>query len=327
MNCLSRFVIAVILTGLTASVSARNFSGLYVFGDSLSDSGNIALIIGSDSNQIITDNGYIPNSPYASGQFTDGDVWATTFASAIGLSPFAQPVLAGGGNFAFGGARTSTDGLNLPPSLVTQGAVFLGSTGGIAPHDALYVLQGGGNDARDALLAIASGADPQSVIEATATLYAQSIGSLVDQLQTAGAERVVVWNVPNIGLLPAITQQGSQASFLGEQVALAMNGALSNRLSEETGVTIFDDFNLVTQAVMNPTAAGLMNATDACGAIAACDPSTYLFWDGLHPTSAGHALLAQHMIQAIPEPSTYLLLISGLLLIGAKIRYLRSSET
>ncbi|GKS68167.1 hypothetical protein W03_01710 [Nitrosomonas sp. PY1] len=312
----------VILSGLATSLFARNFSGLYVFGDSLSDSGNVALMIGSDPNQIITGNSYIPSRPYASGQFTDGDVWVTTFASAIGLLPFAQPVLTGGGgNFAFGGARTSTDGLGLPPSLAQQSAAFLGSTGGTVPHDALYVLQSGGNDARDALLAIASGSDPQSIIEATAIQYAQSIGSMVDQLQTAGAERFVVWNVPNLGLLPAITEQGLQASFLGEQIALAMNDALSNRLSGEIGVTIFDDFSLVTQVAMDPASVGLMNATDACGAVAACDPSTYLFWDGLHPTSAGHELLAQHMIQAVPEPSTYLLLISGLLLISIKLRH------
>ncbi|PXW81492.1 putative secreted protein with PEP-CTERM sorting signal [Nitrosomonas sp. Nm84] len=320
MNYFGKFVVAAILIGLTASASARNYSGLYIFGDSLSDSGNIALAIGTDPGQIITDNSYIPSKPYASGQFTDGDVWATAFANAIGLAPFVQPALAGGGNFAFGGARVSTDGLDLPPSLITQSGLFLQNTGGAAPHDALYVVQGGGNDARDALTAIASGADATAVIDTAAVAYAQSINTLVDQLQIAGAERIVVWNVPNLGLTPAIVSQGLQASVLGTQVAVAMNNALADRLANENGVTIFDDFSLVTAAAMNPADYGLTNVTDACGAVLACDPSTYLFWDGIHPTSAGHALLAQQMIQAIPEPATYALLIAGLLVISMQIR-------
>ncbi len=320
MSYLGKLVVVAILTGLTAGASAHNYSGLYIFGDSLSDSGNIALAIGTDPDQIITDNGYIPSKPYASGQFTDGDVWVTAFANAIGLVPFAQPALAGGGNFAFGGARANTDNQDLPPSLIAQGGLFLQSTGGIAPHDALYVLQSGGNDARDALAAIASGADAAAVIDTTAVTYAQSIDVLVDQLQTAGAERIVVWNVPNIGLTPAIISQGLLASSLGTQIAAAMNNALSDRLADENGVTIFDDFSLVTNAVMNPADYGLANVTDACGAVLACDPSTYLFWDGLHPTSIGHALLAQQMIQTIPEPTTYVLLITGLLVISIQIR-------
>lgn len=75
MNYLGKLFVAGILTGLTAGASAHNYSGLYIFGDNFSDLGNIALAIGTDPDQVITDNGYIPSKPYASGQFTDGDVW------------------------------------------------------------------------------------------------------------------------------------------------------------------------------------------------------------------------------------------------------------
>ncbi len=323
MNYFGKLVVAVILTGLAAGASAHNFSSLYFFGDSLSDAGNVALAIGTDPDQVITGNDYIPSKPYASGQFTDDDVWAKTFASDIGLTPFAEPALAGGGNFAFGGARTGVDGQNLSPSLLAQVGLFLNASGGIAPQDGLYILQSGGNDARDALAAIVAGGDPETVIETTTTQYASAAGILVDQLQAAGAERIVVWNVPNIGLSPAIIDQGSQASLLAEQLAITMNSALTERMSGERGVTIFDDFGLITDAVMNPAQYDLINATDACGAVLACDPSTYLFWDGIHPTSIGHTLLAQQMIQTIPEPATYALLIAGLLVIAARLRRLR----
>ena len=320
MNYLGKLVVAVVLTGLAAGASAHNFSSLYFFGDSLSDAGNVALAIGTDPDQVITGNDYIPSKPYASGQFTDNDVWAITFAKALGLTPFAEPALSGGGNFAFGGARTGMDDQNLSPSLIAQGGMFLNASGGIAPQDGLYILQSGGNDVRDALAAIAAGSDPETVIETTTTQYTDATGTLVDQLQAAGAQRIVVWNVPNIGLSPAIIDQGTQASLLAEQLAITMNSALTDRMSSERGVTIFDDFGLITDAAMNPAQYDLINATDACGAVLACDPSTYLFWDGIHPTSIGHTLLAQQMIQTIPEPATYALLIAGLAVIVARLR-------
>lgn len=86
MNYLGKLFVAAILTGLTAGASAHNYSDLYIFGDSFSDPGNIALAIGTDPDQVITDNGYMPGKPYACAQFTDGDAWATAFANAIGLA-------------------------------------------------------------------------------------------------------------------------------------------------------------------------------------------------------------------------------------------------
>ena len=52
------------------------------------------------------------------------------------------------------------------------------------------------------------------------------------------------------------------------------------------------------------------------------DCSQYLWWDGVHPTATGHrviagALAAQLHVTAVPEPETYGLLASGLLLMGA----------
>ena len=82
-------------------------------------------------------------------------------------------------------------------------------------------------------------------------------------------------------------------------------------------MTLFDLFGTISSFVANPAAFGFANVTDACGAIAGCDPSTSLFWDGIHPTSAGHALLAQEMFVAtVPEPADYMLMLGGLVVIG-----------
>jgi outer membrane lipase/esterase len=305
-----------------SNAAAAGYSGLYVFGDSLADPGNLAAAIGADPAQVISGNGYIPDRPYASLQFSNGDVWARTYATAIGLGSFGLPFGVGGGNFAFGGARVTADGPGLPPSLTTQETVFfLGARGGVAPPDALYVIEGGGNDARDTLAAAAIASDPFAVIGPAALAYAAGVGNLVDQLQASGAEHIVVWNVPDLGLAPAVTTLGAGASFLGSIVSQTMNSALSTRLAGEDGVTLFDVFGAIDSFASTPVAFDLLNVTDACGAIVGCDPSTSLFWDGIHPTSAGHALLAQEMFAAtVPEPADYVLLLAGLVAISRRIR-------
>ena len=324
MTTLRKLFVAAALVGLTSAASAGPFSGLYIFGDSLSDSGNNALVIGTDGAQPIT-NSYIPSQPYGSpqglGQYTNGNVWAYSFASAIGLGSYASPSFAGGGNFAYGGARTSIDGTfgGFPPSLKTQANGYLAFTGGTASASALYVVAGGGNDARDALdAAAADPANAVSIVAAAAATYAASTGMIVNELKAAGAQHIVVWDVPNIGVTPAVTAKGGSA--LGTYASFVMSQSLSF-LNGEADVTLFDIFGLTSALAADPNAFGLVNSTDACGGIVGCDPSTYAFWDGIHPTSGGHALIAGAMLAAVvPEPETYALMFVGLALVTWQVR-------
>ena len=80
---------AVVLASLPASASLYN--SLVVFGDSLSDSGNDALVVGSTV-QLITGNTYVPGHPYAPGTtFSNGPVWASDAASSLGVPLLPAP--------------------------------------------------------------------------------------------------------------------------------------------------------------------------------------------------------------------------------------------
>ena len=157
----------------SAPVDAAPINGLVIFGDSLSDPGNNAIAMGSTASPAfnvtlrsdITSNAFIPTYPYATSlQYSNGNVWAYQFATMLGLpSAVAGPALGGGlgSNFAFGGATTGPlNNVGSVPSLLTQAANFVAALGpDSAPANALYVVAGGGNNAREAMTAIAGGAD------------------------------------------------------------------------------------------------------------------------------------------------------------------------
>lgn len=309
---------AIALAALTSlPAHAGPFGALFVFGDSLSDNGNNAIAIGPNGGQAIPNNGYVPTQPYASGTYSNGPVWANYYANLLGV-PLA-PSLAGGGDYAFGGATTGPDPSGFPFSLRTQASQYLGKSGGAAQSDALYVVAGGGNNARAALAAIAGGADPVATAIAAAIAFANDIGVIVDGLQAAGAQHIVVWNAPNLGLAPAVIAGGG--SPLGSFLAGTMNGALATRLNGEVGVSTFDLFGFGSQIAANPAAFGFKNVTDACGAVANANCSEYAYWDGIHPTTAAHQAIANAMFAMtvpvpVPEPETYALMAFGLVVLA-----------
>jgi outer membrane lipase/esterase len=141
---------AVALASLPATASP--YTSLVVFGDSLSDNGNNASLGLINPGQIVTGNTYVPSSTYESGTYSNGPVWASDVALQLGVT--LQPSRLGGTDFAYGGATTGTAGPL--PNLLQQASLYL--AGNVASPNALYVIEGGGNDARAALDAIAGGA-------------------------------------------------------------------------------------------------------------------------------------------------------------------------
>jgi outer membrane lipase/esterase len=311
---------AVALASLPAAASP--YTSMVVFGDSLSDNGNAALVVGSAS-QTITGNGYVPSQPYivgsSSGTFSNGPVWASDVASGLGL-PTLTPSGLGGTNFAVGGA---TAGPPSPNNLIVQANQYLTSVSNVASSTALYVVEAGGNDARAALPAIIGGS---ATILSTANAYVASIDTIVHELQAAGAQHIIVWDTPNLALTPAVA--ATPVAGLANALVLSMNALLTTNLASETGVSIFDIYGLGTTIAANPGGFGLANVTDACGAPSnACDPATAEYWDGIHPTAAAHMLIADAFLaEAVPEPATWAMMILGFAGVGF-MAYRRKSKS
>jgi len=330
-------LLAFSLQATAQGVVPPSFSGVYVFGDSLSDGGNNGIVFGGQTGPNPISPTFIASQPYAAAPgnrptYSNGPVWFNSFAAGLGLGGFAAPSLAGGGNYAFGGARTTINGGGVPPfipapfpaSVLTQLTTYLSTNPAAATAaSSLYVIAGGGNDARAVVTAIQGGANPAIAIPAGATAYATATAQMVGSLRAAGALNIIVWNVPDLGLTPAALAGGAQAAAGATFISSTFNSFLSGALAN-TGAIIFDLFGSINGIVNNPSAAGFGNVTQACGFSGNnCSASNALFWDAIHPTAFAQTVVAGQMlatVAAIPEPATVWLFMAGLAAFGVLAR-------
>lgn len=329
IRLLARTIAGIGLCAAACAASAAPYSGLVVFGDSISDSGNNFLLLSQAPGGMpavnITGDNYYSKIPSVAGTYSNGPVWTQYFAQSLGI-PLA-PSLANGGNFAFGGAQTGLNGNEIPQlpgfpySMQTQLGMYLGATGNHADPNALYVVAGGGNNIRAALEAIALGADPTATANATVAGYAADMAGIVGSLKLAGAQHVLVLNTPNFGLTPLANALGvsAQASGLSFAMDAALNGALTG-----SGAQIFDMYGFMTAAVGNAAQLGFTDWTHACAAVnSSCDVNTSLFWDGIHPTTLAHQQLAAAVLAVavpVPEPDVAALFVLGLGVVALRAR-------
>ena len=329
-----QIVLGATLTAASLCAQAISFTGLFVFGDSLSDSGNNHLQLGGATGPAPVSATFIPSLPYAASPvgayrptYSNGPTWVTSFAAGLGLSAFSTPSLVGGGNYAYGGARMSVDGTGVPPfvpppfpaSVQTQLNSYL--TSRPVSSTALYVIAGGGNDVRAVGEAVAANpANAVALTTAGATAFATAAAQMVGTLRAAGARNIVVWNTPDVGKSPAAGSGVGTSAAAASFIAGAFNGALSQALAG-SGAIVFDVYGLIGNVVANPGSFGMTNVTQACGfAGNGCNAATALFWDGIHPTAYAQTLVASAMLTAVPEPSSMLMLAVG---IGALLAWRR----
>ena len=307
----SLFLAAALAVAATTVPTAAKapFARIVVFGTSLSDSGNAFALRGATSTppDYQLDPLLVPGAPYARGglHFSNGATWVEQLARSLGLAGTVRPAFASESpqatNYAVGGARAYNDGKNL--NLGAQVEAFLADVGGAAPSEALFVIEMGSNDIRDAIVAFQTGGFPaaQAVLQQAVASIAQN----VQVLYGAGAREFLVWLPPNVALTPAIRNLdhvSPGAAQLATALTQAFNGGLNGALTQLSaipGITIrrLDAYALLTEIVANPQTYDLSNVTDACltpnVAPFSCDrPDNYLFWDGIHPTRAVHAIVA-----------------------------------
>jgi phospholipase/lecithinase/hemolysin len=306
-----RLVLLPALVAVSVSAHAGPFSSLFVFGDSLSDTGNLSLALPSFAPD--------PAQPYASGRFSDGPLWVETFADGLGLSIQANPVLgraipllAGGNNYAFAGATT---------------AGVLGQVAGVFPFYSrvssltydpagLYVLVAGGNDMRDAR---SNAALDDVGRQAAAQTAINNLSSAIALLANSGVRNVLISTLPDLGATPEAARLGLQT--VSTDVTTRFNALVRSQLMFKGA---FGDLNIelldmAGVAARASTDLSGFNTTLPCDGFKYADGdvgfsgascATSLFSDELHPSAFAHKLIGQAAlaVYGVPLPGTLALM-------------------
>lgn len=272
------------------------FNQIAVFGDSLSDNGN--LYYGTSLLGLPT-----PGPPqYATGEYTDGansvpstkaplGLWIEQLAASLSL-PVPQPFSKGGLNYAVASAQTGSNPAYSPsllsiPWSTDQVGIFLKSTPA-APANYLYAFWCGANDVLNG---------------ASATAAAANVQANINSLANAGARYFLWVNLPPLGEVPESIGTSQRAALDAASVTYnnAMTAAIAQLTAAHPGIVIatFDAYGLFLSILQNPPLYGFVNVTASAQGLTAVNPNTYLFWDGLHPTTAGHADVALGVSSAI----------------------------
>ena len=165
---------------VSSHAATPRYDALYVFGDSYCDVGNLFAVSG------------YPPAPYYMGRFSDGPIWLDHVAGFLHVP--LTPSILNGTDYAFGGAWATADqplGTGQIPSVPTQVGQYLLQHGGKADPDALYIIEGGGNDIVDTTTG-----SPEVLGHEIARKLADS----EEMLRKAGARHFVIPDLFNVGL-------------------------------------------------------------------------------------------------------------------------------
>jgi outer membrane lipase/esterase len=298
-------LLACVLLSVPLAAQAVGPRKLVVFGDSLTDPGNVYVLTGGVS---VPPFEPVPTYPYVIGDFhfSNGPTWVEVLASRNVTSRSSKPAFKVPGaftNYAVGSTRARPGAGQLPEqALEFQVQRFLADFGGVAPADHQYVIFLGGNDLRDAL--VAAIADP--TFATSQQILAAAVASIAANVQTlyaAGARRFVIINGPDLALVPGVAALGPQAQAGGTLLSVLFNQGLAGAVAQlralpGSSFTEVDIFTALRDVVDNPQEYGLTNVTSPCltfGVVVnfKCKrPDEYLFWDAIHPTRAGQRILA-----------------------------------
>ena len=292
-----QWMCGVVLSVLSGAMAlAAPFDNMVVFGDSLSDVGNISQVTA----------GLQPGRHYYQGRVSNGPVFAEQLAVKLGLARLI-PSAQGGTGFAYGGAQTSgTAGL-----------------AGLVIHDVDEQVDDylqGGSVSEQTLHVVFAGANDLINGQTDVQIPVNNLLRELRRLENAGARQFLVSNLPLLGATPRFNADASAAQRMNGR-SVQFNGLLADLLDEfvsshpEVQLYRLDMAASFAEITSNPARFGLVNVTDPAApgltpgsqnydiTRIVADPDEYLFWDDLHPTRAAHMLMADYAAQAVTEPA------------------------
>jgi len=260
---------------------------IYVFGDSLSDNGNLFTASGGLAP---------PSPPYFDGRFSNGPVWVEYLNDMLPRADLHD--------FAYGGAFSNSGNSNgLFPGVLDQVSNFVDTPSSLKPRDLCIVWSGANNYIFEPFSTV-----PSDIVA--------DVSDAIDLLAVAGCQSFLIPNLPNIGETPFGMSFGPEFQALLTARIAAHNDELAvemDFLRDELGIGIIllDVHTILGRALAAQL--GFVNGTVPCligltpsGACPVDDtfqiervaPGT-LFMDAVHPTTAAHRMIATFAFGAL----------------------------
>lgn len=232
------FLINITLTAITLTAGnemiAKHFnepisvkSQLYVLGDSLSDNGNLANIFTYDTWNI---DKVKFQEPFYHNSFTNGDVAASILAKKLGtelLPAWYQK----GNNYAVGGAQAGQNHsweyqLFLNHYSIDHQANQLLKDHKIQKNDDIFI-EIVGNDLLSAMDENST-AKKESIINNAITTEFETVDTLIN----AGAQNVIIANVPNISNIPKYVNEKQSVKEVANHLSNEYNNKWNDKITE-----------------------------------------------------------------------------------------------
>ena len=314
---LNIFLFFAFVTLAPSPVFSQDFSHVVIFGDSLSDDGNIPKRYNVD----------FPQAPYWMGRFSNGPTYAEDFPRILGI-PQDKTF-----NYAVGGARTNhknsvyqswASGRTPPPpknyqnlkntGVMTQIDTYIKNPQTPSGKSTLFTIFAGPNNYLDL-----GRVQPVSLIgflKEANKLTSQAADDLYKNAHTLIENKQASWlvmpNMPNLGLTPGARQKGSRVMEGGFVLTKLHNQKLSERAEKLTknhdvNIYVVDFYTLFNDIIDNPQKYGIVNTREACidNNICKNTPSVqdkYLFFDPIHPTRVIHKVAAGFLVNTLHAP-------------------------
>jgi phospholipase/lecithinase/hemolysin len=311
---LAAFALSTLAVSCAAVAAAP--SKIVAFGDSLSDTGNLAA-------RLATVGVISPADPYDQGRFSNGAIAVEVMADRLGVSLES---------YGYGGAKTGLDNRTTTTGTLLNGTgvegqinSYVTQQSGALDPTALYVVWAAGNDFFDA------------PVGATVLSASQNLAKDVSLLYAAGARQFFVPTLPDLGQTADSIAKGEAVVAGAHAMTVAFNGALAAAMqqvaasSPGANIQVYD-VNPVLTAVRNGYISAGGNVTTGCwsgnykgyadpaGTLCA-NPAAYYLWDQVHPTANVHRYMGEAFAAAVPEPATYAQLMLGLVAVaGVAVR-------
>lgn len=264
----------------------KNIERMVIFGDSLSDVGNVYNATYFHAPNINT---------WFNGHFTNGRVWHEYLGRDLGIVTY---------NWAVGGA--TGDGNLILPGIREQIRSFLAYTNNVKGYDinkTAFSILFGGNDF------INENREPVDVVN---DIYDGAL-----QLIRNGAKNIIFIDLPDISVAPVVNAHGNKDVIYAKTVEFnkqlkQMIEALKKNYGDKVSIFIFPINKTFDDILKNPENYGITNINEPClngkaGSISimnryyaknACKEAkvNYVFWDDIHPTTKVHEIIAKSLL-------------------------------